>query len=102
MTQYPMVSSGGWQCGVCGAWVPNGVNHFCPRQYFPPQYYGEPTIIQHTDADCIRRAKELMRCETCSGWERKSEVHGRCRRGSEQNTVRRPTDDCVAGWEPKP
>jgi len=63
---------------------------------------GKKLLAVHTDAECIRRAKELMRCETCSGWERKSEVHGRCRRGSEQNTVRRPTDDCVAGWEPKP
>ena len=87
MTQYPMVSSGGWQCGVCGAWVPNGVNHFCPRQYFPPQYYGEPTIIQHTDADCIKRAKELLPCTTCG-------LRGEYCGGS-------PAHACFE-WQPKP
>ena len=24
----------------------------------------------HVDADCIKRAKELMRCETCRWWDR--------------------------------
>ena len=71
-------------CNKCGMTFPSDSSHQC----------------QHTDAECIRRAKELCRCETCVYWLVIDDTHI-CDSGP-YLTAQTEADHGCLEWEPKP
>lgn len=61
----------GWNCGTCGAWVPNGCTHFCPSNVNPSYVAPQPptvpdplTRIAHALEQIVGEI-EAAKCKTC-------------------------------------